>query len=53
MRLWSEACKALRTQNRRMVTFVVGAVLRWALGSVVLLMAAWATAGFCGSSENS
>jgi len=28
-------------------------VLRWVLGSVVVLMSAWAAAGFCGSSENS
>jgi hypothetical protein len=30
-----------------MVTFVAGATVRWALGSVILLTLAWALAGFC------
>ncbi len=35
------------------MAFVLGAGLRWALGSALSLTTLWAAAGFCENAENS
>jgi hypothetical protein len=35
------------------IGYVLGAGLRWALGSALSLTALWAAAGFCDATENS